>query len=105
MIGKLHNISEALVGIRIHQSFSYYKLNELLKGYEQIRKYYYKDYSIESSSIKESWIENFSIINTQRGIFHYINNRKCKGIFYLVKGLIVKPIRLRDYLLNIFYSK
>ena len=90
-IGRLHNVSDALVGIRIHKSFSYYKLNELLKGYDKIRKNYHKFYNIRLSDIKESRSENFSIINIQKGIFHYINNRKFRGLFYLAKGLLVKP--------------
>ena len=97
-IGKLANLVDPLMAVRIHESYSHYNLEKLIKNYDiLIQKYKgeYKNIAAISRNLKH---ENQSIILNRLGINNLLNGKIVTGLIKLIKSFFINPKRIIKYI-------
>jgi len=99
--GKLENIMEPLVAIRIHSSYSSSKLYELMNELDKQIDEYSQRYKF-SIDFRNGTNLNKMVMYNRKSLDEYLNGSKLLSAFFLIRGFFANPKRLLSYILNIF---
>lgn len=91
--GEMANITKPLAYIRIHKSYSHYKLKELLHLYDNLITEYHNTNKYKFPiKYKFSHFKNVAIYFKRKGLYYFINNNKLIGILNYFIALLFEPI-------------
>lgn len=94
--GKLHNIEEYLTAYRIHSSYSYKRLIELMMNLDKLREKYTGIYKL-SFCKNNIYKINKMIFYNRKSLNSYLNGSKVYALFFMLLGLIYSPKRFLNY--------
>jgi glycosyltransferase involved in cell wall biosynthesis len=100
-LGYIHNINEPISAIRIHKSFSYKNIQNLLNNYDNIIQKYHADYEKEFIFNTVASSKNVSIVLNRQALYEWLNGSKIKSIYLILKSFTISPMRILKYVLHL----
>ena len=100
LTGRIANISENLVAIRLHKSYSYKNIEYLINNLSNLLKKYHILYGKKFKSINLIKLDTLAIIINKKAIYFFINNKYCLALIYFCIGLTLNPKRSLNFIKN-----